>query len=132
VTAARPSGPYRTIVRAGPFYICSGQIGLQSGELVAGGVVAELHQAVQNLSAALFEVGLSLEDVVKTTVFLTDIGDFDEMNGAYAELFREPRPSRSAIGVAGLPRGASVEIEAWALARSSGFGQDEDGTVSTL
>jgi 2-iminobutanoate/2-iminopropanoate deaminase len=130
VSAVAPSGPYRHVVRAGPFYICSGQIGLRDGELVAGGVVEELRQAVSNLAAVLFGEGLNLGEVVKTMVFMTDIGQFDVMNGAYMELFADPRPARTTIGVAGLPRGASIEIEAWALPRASSFGSAEEGFSS--
>jgi len=132
VTAPAPSGPYRPGVRAGDFLVCSGQIGVRDGALVAGGMAEELRQAVSNLSAVLFSEALTLDDVVKTTVFMTDMGQFDAMNAVYMELFVEPRPARTTIGVAGLPRGASIEIEAWAMARSTGFGSDPDGFASTL
>ena len=109
-----PVGPYRPVVRAGEWIICSGQLGLRDGALVEGGVGPELRQAVENLTAILASEGASLDDVVKTTVFLTDMASFDEMNKAYVEAFRESRPARSAVGVVALPRGGSVEIEAWA------------------
>jgi 2-iminobutanoate/2-iminopropanoate deaminase len=118
-------------VRAGGFVIVSGQIGLRDGALVGGGVAAQLDQAVANLAAILFEEGLTLDDVRKTTVFLADIADYDAMNAAYLELFQPLRPARSAVGVAGLPRGALVEIEAWALARP-GFGSGDGGFDSAL
>lgn len=127
VTPPTPSGPYRSLVRAGPFAICSGQIGLLDGSLVPGGVGGQLRQAVANLAALLFGDGLTLGDVVKTTVFLADIADYDAMNAVYTELFSDPRPARSAIGVAGLPRGAAVEIEAWALVHSPGLGSEGEG-----
>jgi reactive intermediate/imine deaminase len=127
-----PSGPYRPVVRAGPFVICSGQVGLRDGQLVAGGLGEELRQAVANLGSLLFAEGLTLSDVVKTMVFVTDIGQFDVLNGVYMELFAEPRPARTTIGVAGLPLGASVEIEAWALARDTGFGSAPADAVTGL
>lgn len=116
MSGSAPLGPYRTAVRAGGFVVCSGQLGLCSGELVDGGVAAQTRQAIANLAAALAGEGLGLADVCKTTVFLADIADYDEMNAAYVEAFGEHRPARSAVGVAGLPRGAAVEIEAWAVA----------------
>jgi 2-iminobutanoate/2-iminopropanoate deaminase len=108
------AGPYRPAVRAGEWIICSGQIGLRDGELVDGGLAAQLRQAVENLASVLASEGATLANVVKTTVFLTDMSMFDEMNVVYVEAFGEPRPARSAIGVAALPRGGAVEIEAWA------------------
>jgi 2-iminobutanoate/2-iminopropanoate deaminase len=108
------AGPYRPIVRAGDWIICSGQLGVQAGELVDG-VGTQLRQAVANLESLLASEGATLSQVVKTTVFLTDMADFDEMNGIYVECFAEPRPARSAIAVVALPRGAQIEIEAWAF-----------------
>lgn len=112
-----PVGPYRPAVRAGDWIICSGQLGLRSGALVDGGVASQLTQAIENLTAVLADEGATLSDVVKTTVFLTDMATFDEMNGAYVAAFGALRPARSAVGVVALPRGASVEIEAWAWRR---------------
>jgi 2-iminobutanoate/2-iminopropanoate deaminase len=126
-----PVAPYSASVRAGGFLIVSGQIGMRDGALVPGGVAAQLHQAVANLAAILFEEGLSLDDVRKTTVFLADIADYDEMNANYVQLFAEPRPARSAVGVSGLPRGALVEIEAWALTKPV-FGSGAGGFDSSL
>jgi len=94
--------------------VCSGQLGLRDGEIVPGGVASEVRQAVENLEILLASEGASLGDVIKTTVFLTDMGAFGEMNDAYAAAFGDSRPARSAVGVAALPRGAAVEIEAWA------------------
>jgi 2-iminobutanoate/2-iminopropanoate deaminase len=107
-------GPYTPIVRAGDWLICSGQLGLRDGSMVAGGVAAQLTVAIDNMSALLAGMGAGLSDVAKTTVFLTDMADFAEMNDAYVEAFGDHRPARSAIAVAGLPLGALVEIEAWA------------------
>jgi len=109
-----PVGPYTPLVRAGAWLVCSGQLGLRDGTLVEGGTGAQLRQAVENASALLASEGASLADVVKTTVFLSDIADYAEMNEAYAASFAGQRPARSAVAVAGLPLGAAVEIELWA------------------
>ncbi|MDH4075372.1 MAG: Rid family hydrolase [Acidimicrobiia bacterium] len=109
-----PVGPYTPIVEAGPWLVCSGQIGLAGGTLVAGGLEAELRQAMTNLAGLLQSKGSSLDAVAKTTVFLTDMGDYGEMNRIYVECFGDHRPARSAVAVAALPLGARVEIEAWA------------------
>jgi 2-iminobutanoate/2-iminopropanoate deaminase len=101
-------------VRAGEWIVCSGQLGIADGELVPGGVGAQLRQAVANLATVLATEGATLADVVKTTVFLVDMAGFDEMNTAYVEAFGGTRPARSAVGVVALPRGGAVEIEAWA------------------
>jgi len=93
----------------------SGQVGIVDGKLVSGGLEAELRQAIANLSGLLESAGASLTDVTKTTVFLRHLGgDYDKMNAVYTELFGDHRPARSAIGVAELPLGALVELEAWA------------------
>ncbi len=109
-----PVGPYTPIVEAGPWLVCSGQIGLADGALVAGGLEAELRQAMANLAGLLQSKGSSLDAVAKTTVFLTDMADYGEMNRIYVECFGHHRPARSAVAVAALPLGARVEIEAWA------------------
>lgn len=112
---SKPLGPYTPVVRAGEWVVCSGQLGLADGTLVAGGVGPETTQAVANLAALLESQGASLADVVKTTVFLTNMDDFAAMNEAYVPAFGDHRPARSTIGVAALPVvGAAVEIEAWA------------------
>ncbi len=108
-----PVGPYSPVVRAGDWLICSGQIGLLDGELVSG-VGAQARQALANLRALLESQGASMGEVVKTTVFLVDLADYTVLNQAYAEAFGDHRPARSAVGVAALPFGAGVEIEAWA------------------
>jgi 2-iminobutanoate/2-iminopropanoate deaminase len=111
----KPLGPYTPVVRSGEWIVCSGQLGMNDGALVAGGVAAETTQAVANLAALLDSQGAALSDIVKTTVFLTDMGDFATMNEAYVAAFGDHRPARSTIGVAALPlAGAAVEIEAWA------------------
>jgi 2-iminobutanoate/2-iminopropanoate deaminase len=112
-----PIGPYTPIVRAGEWLVVSGQLGLVDGELVGGGVEAQTTQAIANLRALLEGQGAALEHVVKTTVFLRHMDDFETMNAAYVAAFGAHRPARSAVAVAGLPRGALVEVEAWALSR---------------
>ena len=110
-----PVGPYTPIVRAGDWLVVSGQIGIKDGALVNGGLDGELRQAIANLEALLATEGASLREVTKTTVFLRHLGvDYTAMNATYIELFGDHRPARSAIGVADLPLGALVELEAWA------------------
>ncbi len=111
---SKPVGPYSSVVRAGDWVICSGQVGLRGGLLVEGGVRAEAAQALSNLRGLLEREGASLADVVKTTVFLTDAADFGAMNEVYAEFFGDHRPARSTVVVAALPLGAVFEVEAWA------------------
>ena len=112
--AAKPIGPYSPIVRAGDWLVCSGQVGQSGGAIVEGGVAAQLTQAIVNLEGLLTANGASLANVVKATVFLTDMADFGLMNETYVATFGGHRPARSAIAVVALPLGAVVEIEAWA------------------
>ena len=111
----KPLGPYTPVVRAGDWIIVSGQLGLVDGKLVDGGVSAQTTQAVANLSALLASAGAQLSDIAKTLCFLTDMADFAVFNEAYVAGFGDHRPARSTIGVAALPAGGSVEIEAWAF-----------------
>ncbi len=111
----RPVGPYTPIVRAGDWLVCSGQIALVDGELLDGDAAAQARQALVNLRELLEFAGASMSAVTKTTVFLTDMADYATVNEAYVEAFGDHRPARSAIAVAALPLGASVEIEAWAF-----------------
>lgn len=110
-------GPYSQAVRCGDLLYTAGQIGLdpQTGKLVAGGILAQTHQALANLRAILASAGTSMAQVVKTTVYLQDIQDFGAMNQVYAEFFPADPPARSAVQVAALPLGALVEIEAVAV-----------------
>jgi 2-iminobutanoate/2-iminopropanoate deaminase len=110
----KPLGPYTPVVRAGDFVIVSGQVGMADGKVVDGGVGAQTRQVVANLVERLAEMGATLADVVKTTCFLTDMDTFAEFNEAYVSCFGDSRPARSTIGVAALPFGVVVEIEAWA------------------
>jgi 2-iminobutanoate/2-iminopropanoate deaminase len=113
-TPEKPAGPYTPIVRAGDWLVVSGQVGLADGAIVSGGVAGELRQAIANLDAHLATQGATLADVVKTTVFLRHMNDYATMNETYVAAFGDHRPARSAIGVAELPLGALVEVEAWA------------------
>jgi len=107
-------GPYSQAVEAGGLVFCSGQIGLDpaSGQLVGGGTVAEAERVLQNLAAVLAAAGLGFEHVVRTTVYLVDLADFAAVNDVYARFVRAPFPARATLGVAALPRGALVEIDA--------------------
>ncbi|HWD51369.1 MAG TPA: Rid family hydrolase [Acidimicrobiales bacterium] len=116
-----PIGPYRPMVRAGPWLVSSGQLGLEpnpdassSPSLVTGGVAAQLAQALANGERLLEGEGATRSDVVKTTVFVTDMDEFATINQAYASFFGDHRPARSVIGVVALPLGALVEVELWA------------------
>lgn len=106
-------GPYSPAARRGELIFCSGQLGIdpQSGEL-ADGLEAQAHQALANLAALLEDAGSSLDQVVKTTVYLQNMKEFPVLNEVYAEAFGGNRPARSTIEVAALPLGAAVEIEA--------------------
>jgi len=110
-------GPYSQAIAAGSFVFCSGQIPLEpeSGVLVQGDIAGQTKRVLENLAAVLRASGLGLEDIVKTTVFLTDLADFGEMNAAYANFFPSAPPARSTIQVAALPKNANVEIEAIAV-----------------
>jgi len=110
-------GPYSQAIKAGGFVFCSGQVALdpQTGQFVAGGVAEQTEQVLKNLSAVLEAAGSSLDQVVKTTVFLADMKEFSAMNEVYARFFSEPPPARATVAAAGLPRDARVEIEAVAL-----------------
>lgn len=118
--APAPVGPYSQGVVAGDLVFCAGQIGLDpaTGRLVEGGFAAQLGRVIANLAAVLAAEGLGLGDVVKTTVFVTDLRDGPVLNALYAEAFPAPHPARSTVQVAALPGGAVVEIEA--IARRAG------------
>ena len=110
----KPVGPYSPVVKVDGWVIISGQVGIDEVILVDGGLVPQLRQLFINLKRLLKSQNLSLNDVVKTTVFLTDIEDYAEMNQIYVQEFGNHRPARSAVAVYALPIGAVVEIEAWA------------------
>ena len=111
-------GPYSQAVRIGNLVYTAGQIPLDpaTGKLVEGAIEAQTRRALENLKAVLEAAGASLSSVVKTTVFLQNMGDFGAMNGVYAQFFGDGPPARSAVEVAALPLGAEVEIEAVAYA----------------
>ncbi|MBI5587118.1 MAG: RidA family protein [Deltaproteobacteria bacterium] len=115
--APKAIGPYSQGVRIGRFLFLSGQIPVEplSGELVEGDVGVQTRQVLKNLQSVLEGSGASLRDVVKTTVFLKDLAAFSEMNAVYGEFFTKPYPARATVGVAGLPKGAAVEIDAIAV-----------------
>jgi 2-iminobutanoate/2-iminopropanoate deaminase len=106
-------GPYSQGIRSGDMVFCSGQLGLDpaTGELVDG-VEAQADRSLRNLQSVLDAAGLSFDDVVKTTIFLADIGDFAAVNAVYAKFMPDPPPARSTVQVAALPKGGRVEIEA--------------------
>ena len=106
-------GPYSQALSSGNLVITSGQIPLDpaTGALVEGGIVEQTTQVLENMKEVLAAAGMTFQNVMKTTVFLTNIGDFGAMNEVYAKYFTAPYPSRSAVQVAALPKGACVEIE---------------------
>ena len=114
-TAKAPSaiGPYSQAIQVGNLVYTSGQIPIDpsTGAFVEGGIKEQTRQSLQNVKSILEEAGLTMCDVLKTTVFMSDMNDFAEMNAVYAEFFTEPYPARSAVAVKTLPNGALVEIE---------------------
>lgn len=113
-SGAKPIGPYTPAIRSGNMLFTSGQIGLDpsTNKLVSGGVAEETRQALKNLKVLIEAGGGTLDQVVKTTLFLTNIADFAAVNGIYAEFFGVNPPARSTVQVAALPGGAVFEIEA--------------------
>ena len=111
--APKAVGPYSQAVAFGDLLFCAGQIPLSpdTGEIVGDDVTAQTERVIENIKAVLAVNAMTLADVVKTTVFLTKMDDFAAMNAVYARHFAEPFPARSTVAVAGLPRGAQVEIE---------------------
>ncbi|HTV93321.1 MAG TPA: RidA family protein [Verrucomicrobiae bacterium] len=112
-SAPAPIGPYSQAVRSGKTLYCSGQIALDpaSGNLIAGDVSSQAEQVMKNLGAVLDAAGYDYSDVVKTTIFLVDMDDFAAVNAVYGRYFDASKPARSTVAVAGLPRGARVEID---------------------
>jgi 2-iminobutanoate/2-iminopropanoate deaminase len=114
--APKPVGPYSQIVQAGAFLFLAGQIPLTpEGKMNEGDVVAQARQVLDNLKAVLQQAGADMNRIVKTTIFLADLGDFETVNKVYAEYFQEPYPARSTVQVAKLPKGARLEIDAIAI-----------------
>lgn len=112
-------GPYSQAIRVGNIIYTSGQIPLDpaTGAFVEGGIKEQTRQALTNIKAILEEAGASMDNVVKTTVFMANMDDFADMNAVYAEFFTEPYPARSAVAVKTLPKGALIEIEVIAEAK---------------
>jgi 2-iminobutanoate/2-iminopropanoate deaminase len=106
-------GPYSQAVRSGRFLFCSGQIPLdpRSGQIVPGDIAAQTRRVLDNIAAVLRAERLTFDNVVKTTIFLTNLGDFQAVNEIYGSYFKENPPARSTVQVAALPKGANVEIE---------------------
>ena len=116
--APKAIGPYSQAVKVNGLIFASGQIPIdpKTGQFVAGGITEQTEQVLKNLTAVIEAGGSSLSQVVKTTVFLADMLEFDAMNAVYAQFFKEQPPARATVEAASLPRGARVEIEAIALA----------------
>ena len=112
-SAPAPVGPYSVATEANGFVFMSGQVGIDpaAGSVVDGGVAAETRQIMENIGAALGDLELGYADIVKSTIFLTDMADFGTVNAVYGEFVDEAKPARSTVAVAGLPLGVNVEIE---------------------
>lgn len=115
-------GPYSQAIRVGSTIYCAGQIPLdpKSGQIVAGGVEEQTRRVLDNVTAVLKAEHLTFENIVKTTVFLIDLADFQTVNEIYGSYFKNAPPARSTVQVAALPKGARVEIEVIAVADSAG------------
>lgn len=117
-SAPEPIGPYSQAVQHGNYLFTSGQIGLDPATgTLAGSVAGEARQTMENLRAVLHKAGIDFSDVVQTRIYLTDLADFDTVNAVYGEYFDEPYPARATVQVAGLPKGARIEIEMIAKVR---------------
>ncbi len=110
-------GPYSQAVRVGSMVFCAGQIPLdpKSGQIVTGDIAAQTRRVLDNITAVLKADGLTFEHIVKTTIFLTDLGDFQTVNEIYGSYFKQEPPARSTVQVSALPKGARVEIEVIAM-----------------
>jgi 2-iminobutanoate/2-iminopropanoate deaminase len=115
-------GPYSQAVRIGNFVFCSGQIPLdpKTAQIVQGDIKAQTLRVMENISAVLRAEGLTFENIVKTTIFLTNLADFQTVNELYGSYFKSDPPARSTVQVAALPKGANVEIEVIAAANPTG------------
>ena len=111
--APAPVGPYSQAVQAGPFVFCSGQIAIdpKSNQVILGSVQEQTELVMKNIEGVLKAAGASWQNIVKTTIFLTDMADFPKVNEIYGRYFPENPPARSTIAVAGLPKGVNVEVE---------------------
>ena len=114
--APKPVGPYSQMVRAGGFLFLAGQIPLTpEGVMREGDVAEQTRQVLTNLKSVLAAAGAEMNHIVRTTIFLADLSDFETVNRVYAEFFQQPYPARSTVQAARLPRGASLEIDAIAF-----------------
>lgn len=106
-------GPYSQAVKFGKILFCSGQIPLDpvTGELITGDIAAQTERVMKNIAAVLTAAGAGFDDIVKTTIYLVDMGDFAAVNEVYGSRFQHNKPARSTVAVKSLPRGAQVEIE---------------------
>jgi 2-iminobutanoate/2-iminopropanoate deaminase len=122
-------GPYSQAIRSGNFIFCSGQIPLdpKSGELVADDIGAQTRRVLDNISGILKSEGLSLGDVLKTTIFLTDLSNFQIVNKIYGSYFNNQPPARSTVQVSALPKGAKIEIEVIARTNGGATASDTSG-----
>ena len=122
-------GPYSQAIRSGDLIFCSGQIPLdpKSGQIVSDDIMPQTRRVMDNISGILKSEGLSLADVLKTTIFLTDLGDFQTVNDIYGSYYRSEPPARSTVQVSALPKGAKVEIEVIARANGGGIASDTSG-----
>ncbi len=111
-------GPYSQAVRSGNFLFCSGQIPLdpKSGQIISGDIATQTRRVLDNIIAVLKAEGLAFENIVKTTIFLTDLADFQTVNEIYGSYFKQQPPARSTVQVSALPKGAKIEIEVIAVA----------------
>jgi 2-iminobutanoate/2-iminopropanoate deaminase len=121
-------GPYSQAVRVGSTIYCAGQVPLdpKSGQIVSGGVDVQTRRVMENITAVLKAENLSMDNIVKTTIFLMDLGDFQTVNEIYGSYFQQQPPARSTVQVAGLPKGARVEIEVIAVANGNDGGVAAD------
>src|SRR5436305_8204988 len=123
------TGPYSQTIRFGNLIFCSGQIPLEpkSGQMVSDDIADQTRRVLDNISGLLKSEGLSLGDVLKTTIFLTDLGNFQIVNEIYGSYFSNQPPARSTVQVSALPKGAKVEIEVIACANGGGTASDTSG-----
>ena len=122
-------GPYSQAIRSGDFLFCSGQIPLdpKNGQMVSDDITPQTRRVMDNISGLLKSEGLSLADVLKTTIFLTDLGNFQTVNEIYGSYFTSEPPARSTVQVSALPKGAKVEIEVIARVNGGGVASDTSG-----
>jgi len=124
IDAPAAIGPYSQAVRSGNLLFCSGQIPLdpKSGQIVTGDIAPQTRRVLDNIAALLKAEALTFDNVVKTTIFLTDLGDFQTVNEIYGSYFKQTPPARSTVQVSALPKGANVEIEVIAVANGESSG----------